>query len=190
VLEVEAERLREHDGFEIAAAALQAIGIVAVRDRQHLLGDDRALVEIGSHVVRGRSDDLHAAFVGLGVGARPGELRKERMMDVDHPAFPRVDEPGWQHAHVPREHDDVGRRRVEHRAQRALLLAPVVADRYVAKLDVEPADERGMRLVIRRDEHDLTRELAQRVAHQEVGQAVPLARREHGDARSRLEIVQ
>src|SRR6187399_2760342 len=44
VLEVETQRLGQHDGFEVTAAALESIGIVAVRDGQHLLGDDRAFV--------------------------------------------------------------------------------------------------------------------------------------------------
>ena len=47
VLEVQAQRLGEHDGFEVAAAALEAVRVVAVRDRQHLLGDDRPFVEVG-----------------------------------------------------------------------------------------------------------------------------------------------
>ena len=71
MLEVEAERFGEHDGLEVAAAALEPRGVVAVGDGQHLLGDDRAFVELGRDVVRGRADHLHAALVRLRVRARP-----------------------------------------------------------------------------------------------------------------------
>ena len=41
-----------------------------------------------------------------------------------------------------------------------------------------------MRVVVRRDEHDLARELAEREANEEIAEAVALARREHRDARA------
>ena len=112
------------------------------------------------------------------------------MVDVDHPVGPGIDEPRRQHAHVAREHDDVGRGLGEHRGDRALLLVAVVADGHMTELDVETAHERAVCLVVRRDEHDLARQLAERVAHQEIGEAVALARREQRHAWPRCQIVQ
>ena len=37
MLEVESQGLGEHDGFEVAASALEPVGVIAVRDREILL---------------------------------------------------------------------------------------------------------------------------------------------------------
>ena len=115
---------------------------------------------VGRHVVRGRADDLHAALVRLRVGPRPGERRQERVVDVDHPLAPRLDEPRGQHAHVAREHDDVGRgaRRAARPARAPARRASVVVDRRVRRNGTpKRATSVGVRVVVRRDERDLAR---------------------------------
>lgn len=63
--------------LDIAALA-QVFGRIAVADALDVLVDDRALVEVARHVMRGGADQLDAALMRLMVGARtlePG--RKE-----------------------------------------------------------------------------------------------------------------
>ena len=57
----------------------------AVVDPQHVLLDDRALVEVGGDVVGGRADQLDAALERLVVGLGALEARQERVVDVDDP---------------------------------------------------------------------------------------------------------
>ena len=57
-----------------------------VADPLDLLLDDRALVEVGRHIVRGGTDQLHAAGVRLVVRLGALEARQEGVVDVDDPA--------------------------------------------------------------------------------------------------------
>ncbi len=57
-----------------------------VVDANHVLLDDRALVEVGRHVVGGGADQLHAAGVCLVVGLGALEARQEGVVDVDRAA--------------------------------------------------------------------------------------------------------
>ena len=65
--------------------AVRRRDVVAVRDVHGVLLDDRALVEVGGRVVRGRADELDAAVVGLAVRVGADERRQERVVDVDDP---------------------------------------------------------------------------------------------------------
>ena len=56
---------------------------VAVADARDVLLDDRPVVELGRHVVRGRADHLDAALERAVVRARARERRQERVVDVD-----------------------------------------------------------------------------------------------------------
>ena len=87
--------------------------VVGVVDPDHLLLDDRSLVELGGDVVRGGSDQLHAAGVGLVVGLGAFEAGQERVVDVDRSTFECPAEVVGQDLHVAGEHHqvDVGARR-------------------------------------------------------------------------------
>ena len=72
VLDVPAHRAREHHALDVAADGGQVFGRQRVVHALDVLLDDRPLVEVGGHVVRGRADQLHAAVVRLVVRlARP-----------------------------------------------------------------------------------------------------------------------
>jgi hypothetical protein len=54
-----------------------------VIDADHVLLDDRALVELAGDVVAGGADQLDAAGVGLVVGLGADEAGQEAVVDVD-----------------------------------------------------------------------------------------------------------
>src|SRR5437899_1939576 len=87
ILEMMAHGAREHAALDIAALAREIFRRVAMADALDVLVDDRAFVEIAGNVMRGRADQLDAAFMGLMVGTRALEARQERVVDVD--AAPR-----------------------------------------------------------------------------------------------------
>ena len=65
MLDVPAHRAREHDALDIAADGSEIFRAVRVIDALHVLLDDRAFVEFGRHVVRGRADQLHAEIAAV-----------------------------------------------------------------------------------------------------------------------------
>src|SRR5487761_1079431 len=68
VLRVPGHRARQDLGLDVAAGLGQPLGRQGVIDPDHVLLDDRSLVQVGRHVVCGRADQLDAARVGLVVG--------------------------------------------------------------------------------------------------------------------------
>ena len=66
-------------------ARTRSLGRHPVVDPHDVLLDDRPLVEVRGHVVRGRPDELDAPRERLVVGLGALERRQERVVDVDHP---------------------------------------------------------------------------------------------------------
>src|SRR3954452_18004513 len=66
----------QHLRLDVPTGRRELSGAAAVIDPDHVLLDDRALVEVGRHVMRGRADQLHAAVERLLVG--PGTLELGR----------------------------------------------------------------------------------------------------------------
>src|SRR5579875_3027349 len=86
VLGVPADGAGQRDPLGVAAErgeVLRAGGMVHPDD---LLLDDRALVEFGGDVVRGRADQLHPVLIRLVVGPRALEAGQEAVVDVDDAA--------------------------------------------------------------------------------------------------------
>src|SRR4051812_12629350 len=104
---VPADRAGQGERFGVAADGHQLARRVGVVDALDLLLDDRALVEVGRDVVRGRADVLDTPVVGLVVGLRALEPGQERVVDVDRAAFELLAQLVRQHLHVPGEHDQV-----------------------------------------------------------------------------------
>jgi hypothetical protein len=75
-----------------------------VVDGPYLLDNDRPLIEICGHVVRGRADHLDPPFVSLVIGTRALEAGKEGMMDVDRPAPKLPAQLIGKDLHVARQH--------------------------------------------------------------------------------------
>ena len=83
IFEVMAHGARQHAAFDVAALARQIFRRVTVADALDVLVDDRALVEIARHIMRGGADQLDAALMRLVVGSRALEARQERVVNVD-----------------------------------------------------------------------------------------------------------
>jgi ribosomal protein L18 len=83
VFEVVAQAAREDGLFDVLAVAHHVVDRVGVVDADHVLLDDRPLVEFAGHVVAGRADQLDAALVGLVVGLGADEAGQEGVVDVD-----------------------------------------------------------------------------------------------------------
>src|SRR5947209_6205717 len=84
VFAVPLHRAREYRSLDIGATTPERLRVVAVRDPDHVLFDDRPVVEHLGYVVRRRADQLDAALPGPFVGLGTREGRQERVMDVDH----------------------------------------------------------------------------------------------------------
>ena len=67
----------ERHGLELAADHRQVLGRLGVIDPVDLLLDDRTLIKIGRHVVRGGADQLDPPLVGLVVGLGALEAGQE-----------------------------------------------------------------------------------------------------------------
>ena len=76
-------RLSQHAALDIAALAHQLFGAVGMADRFHILMDDRVFVEVGSVLVRRRTDHLHTARMRLMIGLGALEAGQERVVDID-----------------------------------------------------------------------------------------------------------
>src|SRR5882757_8955304 len=68
ILQVIQDGARQHPLLDIASLADQVFRRVGMCNRLDILGDDRPLIEVGGHEVRGRTDHLDAACVGLMIG--------------------------------------------------------------------------------------------------------------------------
>ena len=96
-------------------------------------------------------------------------------MNVDDALRIPVDEIRRQHAHVFRQHQVVRRVGREDGLDRAFVLTPADARvRHMMKRYVEPFGERFLDRVIADDREDLRAELAVRVAHEQLAEAVVL----------------
>src|SRR3546814_9153387 len=78
-----AHRAREHLRFGIAADADQFLDAVAVIDALDRLFDDRPLVEVARHEMRGGADQLDPALVRAVIGFRALEAGQEAVVDID-----------------------------------------------------------------------------------------------------------
>ena len=160
----------------MGAEPLEARDIVLVADADHVLLDDQALVQVLGDVVRGRPDQLHAAFACALVGPGAGEHGQEGMVDVDDRHREALEQLTGEHVHVARENDEVAvtvEQREQHRLGGRLVL---LGDRDVViwqpgRLDLGP--QVG---VIGSDEHEIAVRLVVLPTPQRLRQAVVLTR--------------
>src|SRR5690606_24032802 len=107
-LRVPADGAGQGAALDVLADAHQVLHRAGVADTLDVLLDDRPLVEVACDVVRRGADDLHAAVVGLTVGACALERGQERVVDVDDLPAEVAAELVGQDLHVPREHHQLG----------------------------------------------------------------------------------
>ena len=106
VLQVEPKRAREREALEVGALALEVVHAVAVRNARDLLTNDRTLVKIRRHKVRGGTDELDATRMCSVVRPRPFKGWQEAVVDVDRPPTPLLSarartKHASQHARAP-----------------------------------------------------------------------------------------
>ena len=133
-------------------------------DALDVLLDDRPLVEVGRHVVRGRADQLHAAVVRLVVRLRALEAGQEAVVDVDRAALQEGAELGAQDLHVARQHDQVDLPVAHQRLDLLLLCALGLGrraggEREMVERDAVAGGQPGEVGVVRDDPSDVDVEL-------------------------------
>ena len=180
VLAVPADGAGQHGPLDVGAATLQVGHGVGVGGPDHVLLDDRAIVQILGDVVGGGPDQLHPAFAGPGVGAGPDERGQERVVDVDDRDVDPGDEVARQDLHVAGQHDEV----------HVALQQPQVLGfggglvragrRHVEERHPEAADLAGGVGVVGDDHRHADRQLTAAVPPQQVEQAVIVAGGEDG----------
>src|SRR5207237_5049442 len=127
--------------------------------------DDRALVQLRSHVVRGRTDDLDAAFVRLVIRSRAAEARQEGMVDVDGAALELAAQRIGEHLHVTGEDHQLRALVLDETPELRFLLRPGVGgDRQVNEGDPVRRDELPGMAVIAGDRYALHGQRADPVA--------------------------
>src|SRR5258708_39634461 len=77
ILQVVADRARQHAALDIAALASEVVGRIAMADALDVLIDDRAFIEVAGDVMRGGADQLDAALVRLVIRPRALETRQK-----------------------------------------------------------------------------------------------------------------
>ena len=189
-LRVEADGLGEDAALHILAECHHVGRGVSVGDTGDVLLDDRALVEVGGHVVGGRADQLDAAIVGLRVGARALEGRQERVVDVDNAALHGAADLVGEDLHVAGQDDELhlfGGDQVEELALRLGLR--VLRDGDVEEGNaVELGNGRQVRVVANDRDH-VNGQALRLLAVQEVGQAVAFARHHDDGAQLAAQVV-
>ncbi len=142
-----------------------------------VLLDNRAFIQIGSHVVRCCADQLYAAFVRLFIRVCPLEGRQERVVDVDNPARHFLTQLVRQDLHVTGQHHQFGAALFDDRHLGGLGLGFVLfRDLDVVEGNVVVHDDFLIVEMVRDHAHDLDRQGANPGAVKQVVQAVPKAR--------------
>ncbi len=146
-------------------------------DAGHVLLDDRALVEVAGHVVRGRAHQLDPAVERLMVGLGTLEAGQERVVDVDRAAGQRAARVVAQHLHVAGQHHEVDAVLVDESQQLRLgLRLGGRRHRHVVERDVVRAAQ-GLGVgVVGDDQGHLDLQRSRRGAEQQVVEAVQVAR--------------
>src|ERR1700683_2131461 len=107
VLDMPSYSPREHNLFEILTFADEIFDRVAMRDADHVLLNDRTIVEHLGHGVAGRADHFDSTIERLMVRTGTDECRQERVMDVDNPLWIPVHKFVRQNLHIASQHHEV-----------------------------------------------------------------------------------
>ncbi len=72
-----------------------------------VLLDDRAFIEVGSDIMRGRPNELHPALIGLAVGIGTLKARQEGVVDIDDPPCHVPAEAIGENLHIASQNDEL-----------------------------------------------------------------------------------
>jgi len=98
----------------------QVFGRIPRQDRHPHLGDHRAAIKIGTHVVHAGTVFAGACSERLLVGVKPLEQGQQGGVDIDDAAKPGHDFSGVNQAHITGAHDQIRRTRINPRKQRVV----------------------------------------------------------------------
>jgi predicted amino acid-binding ACT domain protein len=104
---VDLDRSRQNDFFQIAAFLQQVIKGIAMRDANHILLNDRPVIENFRDVMAGSPNQLYTAQESLVIGLGADKRRQKRMVNVDDAMRILIYEVGRQNLHVASEHDEI-----------------------------------------------------------------------------------
>lgn len=159
--------------LDIRSLLRQLLGIHAVIHTSNPLLDNRTLVQIGSHKVSSRSDNLDTALVRLVVGLGTLERGQETVVDVDDAAGHGLAQRRGQNLHVARKHNELDAVLLAEVEDLAFLLRlGVFCDGQVVELDPVALSEGGVVGVVRHDDGDLHAQLAGLHAEEQVVETV------------------
>ena len=103
IIDMEADTACQGKSLTVASEASHLGRCVKVFDRDHLLMDDRACIQLRSCVVAGGADQFHAPIVGTTVGIGPGKGRQQGVVDIDDAVVMLLTEPSGKDLHVATE---------------------------------------------------------------------------------------
>src|SRR5258708_722188 len=184
----------QRDTFNIPPDGCQLLRRHAVIDPLDFLLDDGPFIQIGRHIMRGRTDQLHASIKSLVIGLGPLETRQKRVVNIDRPTSKTIAQLRRKNLHIPREHNKIRLMLVDHleharflrslrirrgRSQRKMMKGNVIARRKLIK-----------RLVVRNDCGNLDRQLPRAITEQQIVQTMPDLRHHDHDARFHCRVMQ
>src|SRR6267154_95305 len=181
--EVQVDRARQDDSFQIAAFADQIVDRITMTDPDDVLLNDRAVVQLLRDVVARGADELDAPVVRLVVRPRSNKRRQKRVVNVDDPVGKSARELRAQDLHVPSEHNQVDMIVCEQLKFFLLLLLLIFGpDRKHVERDTK-ALRHGLQVRMVADyERNASRQFSRYVPKQQIVQAVAVFRDKNGDA--------
>ncbi len=83
--EMQPEGAGEDYLFQVLTLPFEVLYAVSMVHADHILFDDRTLIQLLCHIMTRSADDLHSPFIGLLIRRTARKGRQERMMNVDKP---------------------------------------------------------------------------------------------------------
>ncbi len=98
----------EHGALQVAALLNQISNMVAMRDPQDILLDNRTLVQVVGNVMARCADQFDATLECGVTRARAGKGWQERVVNVNDPPWVFRNKLGREHLHVGGKDDEIG----------------------------------------------------------------------------------
>src|SRR6266446_3499731 len=105
MLQMPHQRPRQYNPLEIAALLYKILYLITMRDADHILFDDGAVVKRFGDVVAGGADQFYTTMKCSMVGPRADKGRQEGMVHIDNARGIFLDELRRQDLHVASQHN-------------------------------------------------------------------------------------